>query len=100
MSDNEDKEAEIVSPNPTISSRPSSHKRNIQPQQQKCKGVTRIVNGPKKNAVVTRINNRESRKQQLSDTTDKAEAPKEPNVYDRLYNARSSKERLRAENNK
>jgi len=100
MSDSEDNEAEIISPNPGIKSRPGSHKRNIQPQQQKCKGITRIVNGPKKNAIVTRINNRESRKQQLPDTLEKDEAPKEPNVYDRLYNARSSKERLRAENNK
>ena len=66
--------------------RSNTHKRSIQPQQQKCKGVTRIVNGPKKNAVVTRINNRENKKlkEQCSSSTS-AKSEKQSNVHERLF---------------
>ena len=70
--------------------RPSSHKRSIQPQQQKSKGVTRIINGPKKNAIVKRVNNKE--KATPKSTENLKSEDKNMNVYDRLYNSRPSKE--------
>jgi hypothetical protein len=74
------------------SGRSTTHKRNIQPQQQKNKGVTRIINGPKKNAIIKRVNPKQKTqtpsKQSLQKTDDKSLT-----VYDRLYNSRSSKER-------
>ena len=49
----------------------NSSKRIIQPQQQRNKGVTRIINGPKKNMIVKRVNHKETKKNK-KDTNEKA----------------------------
>ena len=68
-----------------------SNKRNIQPGQVKNKGVTRIINGPKKNAIV------KTKVSKTDDLVDQIESQDKPtNVYDRLYNSRPSKERTKS----
>ena len=63
-----------------------SHKRNIQPQQLKNKGIARIMNGPKKNAIVKRVAGKSKNQQKLEQK--KKELGKSANVYDRLYNSK------------
>lgn len=77
--------------NKDSSIRPNNHKRNIQPQQQKWKGVARIINGPKKNAIVKWVNAKAKANPDSEDMSQNDEKPM--NVYDRLYNSRKSVER-------
>lgn len=70
----------ITGQNQPNQKRNSSSKRSIQPQQQKVKGVTRIINGPKKNAVIKPV---------------KRPTRQEENVYDRLYNSKTRKSKDR-----
>ncbi|CAI2360754.1 unnamed protein product [Moneuplotes crassus] len=61
----------------------------IQPKQVKVKGITRIINGPKKNAIVRKITNKAKKKpsQQLSSSQSKPKM----SVYERLYTSKLAK---------
>jgi hypothetical protein len=81
-----------------VTNQSSSRGRNIQPGQQKPKGVARMVNGPKKNIKWSVIKRRNKQQETLPPQT--PDISKDANVYDRLYNSRSIKESKRVEDNK
>lgn len=65
------------------------------------KGVTRIVSGPKKNAIVRRVNHKGNKKNPESSSSEVSVSSDKPsNVYDRLYRQKSAKQRKREEDNK
>lgn len=63
----------------------------MQPKQARHKGVTRIINGPKKNAIGRKINHKDGKKTSSSRLKDSPVKPK-MNVYDRLYSSKKAKD--------